>query len=220
MRHPPGPFLQPVETAAHDFHLFAVTVLANFLLLLSKLNQADEALRVARQGLGAIQDDPKLLNSLAWTFYQEAGADQLRYAEGWSSKAVSIEDNPERRHTLACILTRSGKTKEALAATARILEDDNFASEHVDDIVLLFAELVGADSTRKALSILEQSNSITSLEPLAIALRLILGESSNVAVEIEEVAVDVQNRIGALVKKQQKREENRATKDACLEEMG
>jgi len=174
-------------------------------LLLAKLGKVEESLRRAEESLTAVPNDARLLNGLAWTFYEEGPPRYLPYAEAWSREAVSIDGAPGSNHTLACILARNCKTDEALSIARSVLEQDDFCANHSDDIVHLFSEFVGTNSTRGGLRVLEQSKSSTLLEPLAVALHAILGDPVTVAAEIREVAADVRKRIEELVNKQRQR---------------
>jgi tetratricopeptide (TPR) repeat protein len=169
-------------------------------LVLAGLKQPDRALELAQQFLAATPDNASLLNGMAWVLFESGQPTYLSYAEEWARKAVALEADPSHLHTLACVLSRAGKAAEALQFTRRLLDDPKFVGGKIDDMVMLFAEMVAADCAAEAFATLRDSNSATTLEPLALALQMHIGIDVHVAREIVEVAKDVLQRFQSRLK--------------------
>jgi tetratricopeptide (TPR) repeat protein len=170
-------------------------------LLLKMPERHDEALQTAEEIIGKKPDNPELLNSVAWTFYQHNKLFMLSQAERWATKAVSLMPNNVRaHHTLACILSALGKGTEALEPARRYIQDISVVEETIEDAIELFVELAASGYSKEALGILVNSEAEKHLEPLVVGLRLYVGEDVKTAPEIREVAKDVMNRIKERVK--------------------
>lgn len=164
------------------------------LALTGMSSRPDYAIEIAQQALTAIPKNAGLLNGLAWAFYESGPTKWLNHAEEWARKAVELKSTPALVHTLACVLARSRKAPEALAATSDLLNDPKFVRDNIDDMIRLFGELLVAEAGAEVYPLLRDSKSATALEPVAVALQMHLGMGVHVAPEIAEVAKDVLKR--------------------------
>jgi thiol-disulfide isomerase/thioredoxin len=72
---------------------------------------------------GANVDDPDMLNSLAWTFYESVDDPaMLKKAEGWASKAIAAKESYEIVDTHAALLFKLKRKKEAMKEAQRAIE--------------------------------------------------------------------------------------------------
>ncbi len=198
---------------AKRFYLKAIELETNLqgswqgliVLILKKFKEPTEALHLAKEYLRENSKNAEFLNFLAWSFYMHAKEEFLDQAEIWIREALTVKpDNANYKHTLACILSSSNKSAEALILAEEYLVH-NEAKKPLDDAVQLFVELAAAGHAQDALRILQASSSVKNLEPLVVGLRLFLDEDVKVAIEIREIAKDI-------VKKIKKRQINRERK--------
>ncbi|MDX9980957.1 MAG: ATP-binding protein [Lentisphaeria bacterium] len=143
---------------------------------------------------GGPSERVKLMIQLMVQFYGE-----IRYKtaeiEPQSDQAWHVLDaGSESVHTQVCGLLQAGRSDEALAIAAKLLQNREWVAAKVEDMVALFAELVAAGLTAKALALLGESPSAEVLEPILVALKMELGTGIHVAPEIAEVAGDVRKR--------------------------
>jgi tetratricopeptide (TPR) repeat protein len=165
-----------------------------FELIMKNLKEPDRAIEFARNSLKDIPDNTFLLNHFAWCIFESGPPQYLTYAEECARKAVALDSLPEFYHALACVLAREGNKDEALQFTSKLLDEPEFVGMHVEDMVILFKELVKAGCAGEAFRFLRDSNSAIVLEPIAVALRMHLGMDVHAAPEIFEVVKDVLQR--------------------------
>jgi hypothetical protein len=135
-------------------------------------------------------------NELAMTFFKYGPIDLLTKAKTWSEESIAIEpNNANYKHTIASILCAFGKSDKALEFAHQYLEDIETVEKSIDDAINLFSEFAARGFAKKALEVLQQTDSAKILEPLVVGLRLYLGEDVKAAAEIMEVAKDVVKRI-------------------------
>lgn len=167
-------------------------------LYLKMPGRLDDALRTATELVGKNPEDANILNSIAWTLYESNASAALPNAAEWAYQAVSLNpDDSYCAHTLACILGALGKTDNALEHAKRYVRDTAAVEKTIEDAIELFVELAAAGKAKEALDLLENAEAIKHLEPLAVGLRMYLGEEVKTAPEIKEVAKDVVKRIEA-----------------------
>ena len=117
-------------------------------------------------------------------------------AETWAEEGIAMEpDKASYQHTLASILCALGKEDKALEFAGKYLKDVEAVKKSIDDSVNLFSGFAARGLAKKALEVLEKSDSVKMLEPLVVGLRLYIGEDVKAALEIMEVAKDVVKRI-------------------------
>jgi DNA polymerase III delta prime subunit len=106
---------------------------------------------------------------------------------------------PELRNNnclaLACIQSALDKGHDALAHAKQYIQDTATVEKTIDDAIQLFVELAAAGEGKEALTLLENSEAAQHLEPLAVGLKMYLGEEVKTAPEIKEVAKDIVKRI-------------------------
>jgi tetratricopeptide (TPR) repeat protein len=163
-------------------------------LVLTGLKQPEHALNMAKKSIKEIPDNAFLLNNMAWHFFEFGLHKYLIFAEECARQAVILEAVPENIHTLACVLVREGKTDEAIRFTGELLQDSKFTGTNIENMVILFKELVEAGCSAEAYHSLCNSQSAVALEPIAIALQKYMGKDVHVAPEIDDVANDVLKR--------------------------
>lgn len=167
-------------------------------LLLTKLGRTGEAAQLAKETLAHEQENTMLLNNFAWAFYKYGSLDLLPKAEEWARDAVRLEKESGHCHnTLASIMCKLGKGREALQNAKKYVEDKNLVEKTIEDAIDLFIGLAANGVGKEALKILQESPSSKILEPLVVGLQLFVGEDVNAAAEIMEVAKDVVKRIEA-----------------------
>ncbi len=175
----------------HAWALNALTV-----LLLTKLGRPREAAELAQEKLAQEQENATLLNNIAWAFYKYAPSDLLPEAEEWAREAVRLEpENGNCHGTLASIVCKLGKGREALQHARKYAEDAELVEKTVEDAIDLFIELSVSGVGKEALKILCESPSSKILEPLVAGLRLFVGEDVKAPAEVMEIAKDVVKRI-------------------------
>ncbi|MBI4650742.1 ATP-binding protein [Candidatus Desantisbacteria bacterium] len=122
-------------------------------------------------------------------------------AEQAYRKAIEIyPDNSSSQHSLASILTASGKWEEALEPAKKYLEDSKNVEGTLDSAIDLFIGLTAKGYGKQSLDILKNSHSSMILEPLIAAIQLYLGEDIKAPIEIIEIADDIVNKINMQVK--------------------
>jgi len=168
-----------------------------------KQQKLDDAVKVAEKCLVSTQRSPLSLNFLAWALFEEGEMGTLQQAEDWAKEALEKEpDNSSFVHSLASILGRQGKWSEALALTPAFLKDIEHVEEHSNYVTDFVIEAAAAGYGSQILSLLVNSAGIEALEPLAVGVRIHLGEDVSVAQEVLEVGKDVATRIKTLQNKQ------------------
>ena len=114
----------------------------------------------------------------------------------WAKKAVALDvDNGLYHHTLASIQCALDRTDDALKSAGQYLMDVQAVRETLHDATDLLVGLAARGEARKALNILLDSPAAEELEPLAVGIRIFLGENVKVAAEIKEIGHDVAKRI-------------------------
>jgi tetratricopeptide (TPR) repeat protein len=165
-------------------------------LLLRQEQRREEALQFAETTISQSPDDPELLNTLAWELYKTGEASLLSQALTWACRAVALAPKEANcRHTLASIQCALGSPQDALESAKVYLADPKSVRDTLVHATDLFVELAARGEGRRALQILLESPSRDQLEPLAVGIRIFLGEDVNVAVEIKEIGSDVARRI-------------------------
>ncbi len=151
----------------------------------------------AEQIIKQAPENPGLLNALAWAVFESGQTSLLERALEWANKsiALSASNNGSYQHTRASIQCALGKMDDALKSAGEYLMDLKTIRENIDDTTELFIELSARSKAQRALQLLIESPSAQELEPLAVGMRLFLGESVKVAAEVIEIGNDVAKRI-------------------------
>ena len=171
-------------------------------VVLESAGRKAEAMTLAQECVAQKPGDANRMNSMAWELFRSGREDLLPQAEEWAREAVGLAPvNGDYQHTLASILSARGKCSEALEHARKYLHDVDCVRKTFRDAIDLFVDLAARGSAREALEVIEQSPALGILEPLAVGLRLLVGDDVKVAAEIMDVASDVAQRI------QQRREE-------------
>jgi tetratricopeptide (TPR) repeat protein len=141
--------------------------------------------------------DPGQLNGLAWKFCESGREDILTEAEKLARGAVRGMKNEgwSAVHTLATILGRQGRWREALEVAPPFFDAASEADSAIRDCIEFAIPAASAGYASDVLRILNESKGKTALEPLEVGLRKFLKESPLTAQEISEVANDVAERI-------------------------
>jgi hypothetical protein len=88
-----------------------------------------------------------------------------------------------------------GNWEEALSVAADFLKDSKLAKEFPNDIISFFTNAAVAGFAKEGLKILKNSACAPYMEPLIVALQMLVGEDYNAPQEVVEVAKDVLKRI-------------------------
>jgi tetratricopeptide (TPR) repeat protein/ABC-type iron transport system FetAB ATPase subunit len=165
-------------------------------LLLRQQQRREEALQFSEDAISQSPDDPQSLNAFAWVLLKMGEATFLGRALTWARRAVALApETAVYRHTLASIECALGSPQDALKSAEKYLADPKTVGNTLEDATNLFVQLAARGEARGALQVLLESPSRDQLEPLAVGIRLFLGEDVNVAVEIKEIGSDVARRI-------------------------
>lgn len=165
-------------------------------LYLKMPGRTEDAGKAAKMVIDKHPGDSELLNSVAWTFYKQNNSVILSDAEKWATEAVALApDDTHAHHTLACVLSALSKSREALEAAKRYIQDTAVVEKTIEDAIELFVELAASGYAKEALGILVNSDAEKHLEPLVVGLKLYSGENVKTAPEIREIAKDVIKRI-------------------------
>jgi tetratricopeptide (TPR) repeat protein len=170
------------------------------LLLELRLSQGEDIISVIEEANRVVQErrgDPDCLNDLAWRFQQSGREDILVEAERFARQAVQGKkaDNWMAVHTLAVILARQGRWREALEIAPSFFDAATEAKAAVRGCIDFAISAASAGYASDVLKILVESRGKTALEPLEVGLRKFLKESPLTAQEISEVANDVADQI-------------------------
>jgi len=85
--------------------------------------------------------------------------------------------------------------KEAIVVAADSLKDSNLAKDFPNDIISFFTDAAIAGYANEGLKILKNSACAPYMEPLIVALQMLVGEDYNAPLEVVEVAKDVLKKI-------------------------
>jgi tetratricopeptide (TPR) repeat protein len=165
-------------------------------LYLKQIQDPSAAMKQAERFVERWAEDAEKLSSIAWLFYEAAPKKYLPTIENWARDGVvKSKDNWVPVHTLASILARENKWEEALTVAPNLLHataESEQAIKPATDFIILAA---ASGFAREALSMVIASKGSKALEPLAVGLRIFLGDSEFTAQEIFEVGQDVASRI-------------------------
>ncbi|MBF0465287.1 MAG: AAA family ATPase [Nitrospirae bacterium] len=193
-------YLKAIEIKPEEI-LFK-NVLLNLLL---KTNRADDAVKFAEDSTKELPDNAELLNGIAWDFYKSNNSILIVKALAYINEAVTIDSNDTgSQHTLACILCKLNRGKEALVPAKKWIENNDRVEKKIDDTIELATGLAAVGCAKEALEMITESPHANLYEPLICGLRMYLGEDVTTAVEIREIGKDVVKRIKAYDLKPQK----------------
>jgi tetratricopeptide (TPR) repeat protein len=165
-------------------------------LYLKRIQEPDAAMKQAERFVERWAEDAKKLNNIAWLFYEAAPEKYLPTIENWARDAVvKSKNNWVQVHTLSSILARENKWEEALILAPKFLDataESEKAIKPATDFIILAS---ASGFAKEALSMVIASKGSKALEPLAVGLRIFLGDSEFTAQEIFEVGQDVARRI-------------------------
>lgn len=165
-------------------------------LLLRQPARREEAVRLAETAIAEAPDDHQVLNEVAWGLYESNEPFFLDLALSSAQKAVVLAPaDGEYLHTLASIQCAADRPQEALKSAAKYLADTDTVRKTMKNAIDLFVDLAACGQAREALQVITDSPSYEQLEPLAVGIRLFLGEDVKVAAEIQEIGHDVAQRI-------------------------
>jgi tetratricopeptide (TPR) repeat protein len=157
---------------------------------------ADQLFDLMTQYLKRSDRSPVNLNHVAWLIMRNNFETGLSYAEICSREAVEkTPENPDYQYTLAAILVAQGKEKESLLVAPMFLRDVGYVKRSINDVVQFFVNNAVAGFAKEGLDILKKSPSAGFIEPLIIALQIMVGEEYNAPQEVVEVARDVLKKI-------------------------
>jgi tetratricopeptide (TPR) repeat protein len=170
-----------------------------FKMLLHSLGNVPKAIELAETSKLEINNNSSLavaLHSFAWSSFQSEHWEILPWAEKWAERAYASDGkNMVFRHTLAAITLVRGKLESLLELAKPLYYDEKFLPDYLGDAIQLLIDLAALGKEREAWDLLRGSPAEAKMEPMAVALRTLLGEDLKVAVEIFEIAKDVVKRI-------------------------
>jgi tetratricopeptide (TPR) repeat protein len=139
---------------------------------------------------------PRSLNSFAWLIFEANFKAGFSKVEKLAQEAVEKEpDSFYYQHTFASILGAQGKWEKALSVSVDFLKDSKLAKEFPSDIISFFTDAAVAGYAKDGLKILKNSACAPYMEPLIVALQMLVGEDYNAPLEVVEVAKDVLKKI-------------------------
>lgn len=157
-------------------------------VVLERLGRYDEALNAFDRAVGLRPDVPNNHHS------QGGALNRLgRYAESLAAydQALSLQpDNSATHQNRGASLISLGRYAEALGALREVARTVS-GPVYLEGMTFIGVRLAASGRTEETLRILENASFASDIEPLLIALRLDLGETVDVAQEIEEVARDI-----------------------------
>jgi len=152
-------------------------------------------LNETRQWVDRAGDNAEVLSAIARSVVLSDFRPAFPEAEGWARKAFTKDPQWRNAATLAYVLGAEQNWKEALALCPPALDasagDEEARAKSID----LLTGAAAAGHAPAALDKLTASSGAQALEPLAVGLRIYMGETPTVAKEILEVAQDVAQRI-------------------------
>ena len=119
----------------------------------------------------------------------------LPKAETWAREAVSKDADWTLAETLSLVQAARGNWFDAIQASGLVLDAATESKEARERITMFLIQCAAAGFARESLDALSRSSSAGLLEPLAIGLRIHLGETLQVAKEILEIGKDVAEKI-------------------------
>ncbi len=155
----------------------------------------DHIIDTISQYLEITNRSTKSLNGVAWLIFESEFSAGFSEAEKMAQEAVEKEPDSINQHTYASILGAQGKWKKALLVAAEFLKDSKLAKEFPNDIIAFFIDAAVAGYAKDGLTILRNSACAPYMEPLIVALQMLLGEDYNAPLEVVEVAKDVLKKI-------------------------
>jgi hypothetical protein len=135
----------------------------------------------------------------------------LAKAEEWAREACAKEPGWRTSVPLARVLAAQERWEEALAACRPALDAAPGEERALQSASEFLIEAAAAGHAREALEALMASAGAASMEPLAVGLRILRGESPLVAREILEVGQDVAERIRATAARRERAASKRSS---------
>ncbi len=160
--------------------------------------EADAVLQEARERVERSDRDAGVLREVARSIPRLGLARGLPLAEEWAREACSKEPGWRSAEALAWVLAAQGRWEEALATCRPVLDAAPRKKDAQAAATDLLIRAGAAGQARQALETLMASQGAAAMEPLAVGLRIFLGESVLVAKEILEIGQDVAERIRAV----------------------
>ncbi len=171
-------YLQPDHWNAH----------LNRGITLAELDRHDEALDAYDRALDLQPDHPNTHYNLGGTL---AELDRHDEALDAYDRALDLQpDHPDTRHNRGVTLAILGRYDDALRALA-VLTQQIPTARDAPGLTYISTALAASGRTEATLDVLQASPLAPEIEPLLVALRLDLGETVDVAQEIEGVARDI-----------------------------
>lgn len=123
-------------------------------------------------------------------------AKHLGTAERGMKKVIEIyPENRFIRYFLSVLLCFNRQSQEAIDVCEILFKDPSKDTINIELATCLMAALYSAGVGREALALAQDSPRAANLEPLIVALQMLLGDEIKAAVEIVEVAKDVAEKI-------------------------
>ena len=139
--------------------------------------------------------DANVLASMARFIVRTEIVAALPKAETWAREAVSKDADWTLAETLSLVQAARGNWFDAIQASGLVLDAATESKEARERITMFLIQCAAAGFARESLDALSRSSSAGLLEPLAIGLRIHLGETLQVAKEILEIGKDVAEKI-------------------------
>jgi Flp pilus assembly protein TadD len=152
-------------------------------------------LNEARKWIERAGDNPEVLSAIARSVVLSNLRPAFPEAEVWARKALAKDPGWENAAVLADVLAAEQKWQEALETWGSVLDASAGDEQARGKAIELLTEAAAAGHAPAALEKLSASSGAQALEPLAVGLRIFMGETPPVAKEIVEVGQDVAQRI-------------------------
>ncbi len=184
-------YRRAIEINPKDFRVWRQLVK----LQIERSFSIDHIIDTISQSLEITNRSPQILNNFAWLIFENEFSAGFSMAEKLAQEVVEKEPDPIYQHTYASILGTQGKWEKALSVATDFLKDPTSAKEFPNDIISFFTDAANAGYAKEGLKILKNSACAPYMEPLIVALQMLIGEDYNAPLEVVEVAKDVLKKI-------------------------
>lgn len=196
LEHGPADEAERFWATAIEAHPGLLRCVGHLLGLRLRRGVDEEAiLNEARKWIERAGDNPEVLSAIARSVVLSNFRPAFPEAERWARNAFTKDPNWKNAATLAYVLGAEQKWAEALEQCPPVLDASATDEEARAKSIDLLTGAAAGGYAPAALEKLTASSGAQALEPLAVGLRIYMGETPAVAKEILEVAQDVAQRM-------------------------
>jgi tetratricopeptide (TPR) repeat protein len=166
---------------------------------LKQLGKYSEGEKVLRQAIELKVGDVRSWSIFGTILFNQEKIKEAKQALYEAIKLYKGGQEVSRLHgKLAVLLIAEGAFEEALQEACLALADEDFIRESPQMPIPSFVLFAGMGHAAEALAVLKSSPSKRYLEPLLVALQMIVGEEHNAPQEVVEVASDIVKQVEKL----------------------